>query len=179
MLTFFLSTPVSCQVLTHSCWDDKELCIPSKTQTFFSSCAIWLFFSFLQAVSRKTHLLRCRRGNMGRKVEGVYVRLCSSVYAVGRGVAGWVWHGKNMWKILSDTTPPPLLGPLYWARALSCSDTKPSQPMKSPAVGLCGTQAFARSKPGVPEMRKHRCCWDGQRPSAQLSPSTGHYNWLL
>lgn len=24
-LTFFLSTPVSCRVLAHSCWDDKEL----------------------------------------------------------------------------------------------------------------------------------------------------------
>lgn len=137
---------------------------PLKHNHFFSSCAIWLFF-FLNTVSRNTDLLKCRWAMEGWGL--VYGCLCSSVYALGKGVVGWLWqertsgkhsetHGKDQALDIprSAQVPVPraisfsLLAPYHpcWhlptERALLLFWAKPNQSMKSPAGGRCCTHTF-------------------------------------
>lgn len=89
---FFLSTLVSCQFLSHSCWDDEELYGPPKTQTFFFQlCHLAVFLFYRQSAERYIcwHIdgVVCVWGE-------VYMYLCSSVYVMGRGVAGWYGRGR-------------------------------------------------------------------------------------
>lgn len=52
MLSFFMSTLASFQVLANSCWDDKGLYINSKTETFFF-VQLWQLVIFLFTDSQK------------------------------------------------------------------------------------------------------------------------------
>lgn len=194
---------MSCPVLAHSCWDDKELYWPSKTNIFFPAVPSGCFSFYRQSAERLIcweidgAVCMCYGGR-------ICVYLCSSVYvwaeelqsghgreeqrkSILRFMERWSLKcflkytcisAKNDQHWLPPALPPiariSLLGYLFFPFS---EQTKggPGNHQKLDSAHPC----FSRSNPCATEMRKHYCHWNSQRQTTKFSQSTDLHNLLI